>query len=88
VVEPRRRHAPGSVSPSPEAEAAIAAFIAVGDDVGAWLASTATGRELVARGWADDVATAAVLDADTVVPVLDGPSFAALAPDATGRHVP
>ena len=68
----------GATAASPEAEAAIAAFAAVRHDLGAWLPSTASGRELVARGWADDVATAAALDADDVVPVLDGPRFTAV----------
>ena len=79
VIEHRRAGAPAAVSPSPEAEAAVAAFAAVaaGGDLGAWLAATASGRELVVRGHADDVATAAVLDAEAAVPVLDGPRFVA-----------
>jgi 2-phosphosulfolactate phosphatase len=67
-----------AVAVSPEAEAAIAAFAAVGDDLGAWLAATASGRELAIRGWADDVVTAAALDAESAVPVLDGPRFVAM----------
>ena len=49
---------------------------------GAWLAATASGRELVVRGHADDVAAAAVLDAEAVAPVLDGPRFVARDPAA------
>jgi 2-phosphosulfolactate phosphatase len=67
-----------AVAVSPEAEAAIAAFAAVGDDLGSWLAATASGRELAIRGWADDVATATALDAESAVPVLDGPRFVAM----------
>ena len=75
----RARPSPAAASPSPEAEAAVAAFAAAaaGGDLGAWLAATASGRELVARGGADDVATAAALDAEAAVPVLDGPRFVA-----------
>ncbi len=85
VVEQRGREA--SASPSPEAEAAVAAFAAVGDDLAAWLASTASGRELVLRGWADDVATAALRDAETAVPVLDGSRFVTRAPSAPAGPV-
>ena len=89
VVE-HRRAVPGSVSPSPEALAAVAAYeaaAAAGDLVG-WLGSTASGRELVVRGWPDDVATAAALDAETTVPLLDGRRFVALAPDGPADHPP
>jgi len=73
------------VTVSPEARAATAAFADARTDLGAWLAATASGRELAARGWADDVATAAVLDAEAVVPVLDGAAFTAVTPDGAGH---
>lgn len=62
---------------SPEAHAAVAAFASVRDGLGAALSASVSGRELGARGYADDVAMAAALDAETVVPVLDGPAFVA-----------
>jgi 2-phosphosulfolactate phosphatase len=42
------------------------------------LADCASGRELIARGWEDDVATAAALDVATVVPVLVDGEFVPL----------
>jgi 2-phosphosulfolactate phosphatase len=71
---------------SPEAQVARAAFAAVRADLGGWLAEVGSGRELIERGWADDVATAAVLDAEAVAPVLDGPAFRGVTPPA-GRHL-
>lgn len=62
---------------SPEARAARAAFVAATDLAGDLLDSV-SGRELATRGWADDVRTAARLDADDVVPLLvDGAYTAA-----------
>jgi 2-phosphosulfolactate phosphatase len=88
AVLEHRAGAPGGTGPgpavSPEARAAVAAFRDAGDDLAAWLAATASGRELVARGWADDTVTAAALDADAVVPALDGPRFAAVEPAPAG----
>lgn len=63
---------------SPEALAAVAAFEAAAGDLDRWLASCGSGRELVARGFAADVAMAAELDAGTVVPVLRDGLFAPL----------
>ena len=60
---------------SPEARAAAAAFTAVAGGIGAALSDCASGRELAAIGFADDVATAAELDAAVVVPRLDGNRF-------------
>lgn len=62
---------------SPEALAARAAFAAVRPRLHDVLVDTASGRELVARGWADDVATAAALDATDRVAVLRGEEFVA-----------
>lgn len=53
---------------SPEAEVAAAAFRAA--DLPAALHACASGRELAAKGFADDVRMAAALDASSVVPVL------------------
>jgi 2-phosphosulfolactate phosphatase len=79
--------APGTgAAVSPEAGAAIAAFAAVGEDIGAWLAATASGRELAIRGWADDVATAATLDAESAVPVLVGSRFVAMSGGPSMAH--
>jgi 2-phosphosulfolactate phosphatase len=66
---------------SPEARGAAAALDGVGD-LGAALSGCASGRELVAVGWQDDLAAAADVDADTVVPLLSGGAFrdAAAAP--------
>jgi 2-phosphosulfolactate phosphatase len=65
---------------SPEARAAVATFDAACGDLGGWLAGSGSGRELAERGWADDVEAAAVLDAEAVAPVLDGPAFVGVAP--------
>lgn len=66
---------------SPEARAAAAALEGVGD-LGAALRGCASGRELVAVGWQDDLAAAADVDVDVVVPLLSGGAFrdAAAAP--------
>jgi 2-phosphosulfolactate phosphatase len=65
-------------TPSPEAEAAIAAFEHASGDLHGWLLRSGSGRELVARGWDDDVDMAAALDASTSVPALDGAAFVSL----------
>ena len=52
---------------SPEASAARAAFVDARPRLYDALSDCASGRELVARGWDDDVATAAALDVSTVV---------------------
>jgi 2-phosphosulfolactate phosphatase len=57
--------------PSPEARAAIDAFIAWDGD----LAATESGQELLGWGFGDDVAMAAEVDASTTVPVLRGHEF-------------
>lgn len=66
----------GRAGASPEARAARAAFTAVAD-LRAELLDCVSGRELAGRGWADDVETAARLDADDVVPVLVAGAFTA-----------
>jgi 2-phosphosulfolactate phosphatase len=69
--------AAGAPGLSPEARAAVAVFEAARGDLPAVLADSVSGRELADRGWADDVETAAQLDADAVVPVLDSGAFVA-----------
>ena len=66
---------PGSWVRSPEAAAAGAAYQAATPDLQGALASGASGRELVARGFADDVAVAAACDVSSVVPVLEDGVF-------------
>lgn len=58
--------------PTPEARFAEHAFRAVAEDLAAELAGCTSGRELVDAGFGADVAAAAALDADDVVPVLSG----------------
>ncbi|UMG94332.1 2-phosphosulfolactate phosphatase [Nocardioides sp. TF02-7] len=67
--------------PSPEAEHAAASYRRVADRLPDLLAACAGGRELAAMGYADDVAAAAAVDADTVVPLLTDDGFAAASPD-------
>lgn len=62
---------------SGEAQLARDAWLAVRGRVEAAIADAASGRELVERGWADDVRASAALDADRVVPVLDDGWFRA-----------
>ena len=68
-------HALGRRDLSPEAEAARAAYDAVHHDLGARLHDCASGRELDAIGFGDDVDIAAELDTSQVVPVLHGEAF-------------
>ena len=63
---------------SPEAAAARAAFVAARARLAEGLAGCTPGRELVARGLADDLDDAAALDATTAVPVLRAGVFRAL----------
>lgn len=70
-----------AVSPprcSPEAAAARAAFIHARPRLHDTLRECASGRELLARGWDDDVATSAALDVADVVCHLVGPTFTPL----------
>lgn len=55
---------------SPEARLAADAFAAVAGSESAVLADCAGGRELIARGFADDVDVAAVVDVASVIPEL------------------
>ena len=60
---------------SPEAQAARAAYDGLEGDVAAALHACASGRELDAIGFGDDVDVAAEVDASTVVPVLRDGAF-------------
>jgi 2-phosphosulfolactate phosphatase len=64
--------------PSPEARAAVAAFLDAAAHLPATLAGCASGRELAARGHAADLRLAAELDVSRVVPHLSGGAFAQL----------
>lgn len=66
---------------SPEARAAMAAFLAAEPHIHADLRGSASGRELLSLGWDDDVAAAADLDADHVAPLLTDGAFTAAATD-------
>jgi 2-phosphosulfolactate phosphatase len=55
---------------SPEAQAAAATFRGVQSDLAGLLQSCSSGKELLARGFAGDVALAATLDVSACVPVL------------------
>jgi 2-phosphosulfolactate phosphatase len=63
---------------SPEALAARAAFAAARPRLHDVLSDCSSGRELVIRGWSDDVAAASALDVTDRVPVLCGDEFVAL----------
>jgi len=75
---------PGDTA-SPEARAAVAAFDAARDDLRGWLRGCASGQELIAIGFGDDVDTAAAHDVDAVAPVLDGPAFTGVTPGDAGH---
>jgi 2-phosphosulfolactate phosphatase len=70
-------HAAGGRA-SPEARAAVAAFLDAAGDLPRLLAGCVSGRELAARGLAADLALAAELDVSTAVPCLHGGAFAQL----------
>lgn len=64
---------------SPEAAAARAAFLAARPHLHETFAASTSGRELVARGWDDDVATSAAHDVTSIAAVLDDERFVAAA---------
>lgn len=65
---------------SPEASAARAAFVAARPRLYEALCGSASGRELLDRGWEDDVATSAAHDVSTTVCVLVRNEFRAATP--------
>jgi len=60
---------------SVEAEAAAAAFERLRAGLGDSLAASASGRELIEAGRESDVEVASELDADDLIPILDGAAF-------------
>jgi 2-phosphosulfolactate phosphatase len=60
---------------SPEAAAARAAFLAARCHLHESLAASTSGRELIGRGWDDDVATCAALDVTDAAALLDDECF-------------
>jgi 2-phosphosulfolactate phosphatase len=60
---------------SPEAAAARAAFASARYRLVEHIARTASGRELLAQGWADDVGMAAAHDVSDVAPILRDGAF-------------
>lgn len=74
VIAALRRH--GGDRLSPEAAVAAGAFTGV-TDVRRTVETSASGRELIGEGYADDVAIATELDACEVVPVLVNGAFTA-----------
>ena len=60
---------------SPEAAAARAAFVAARPRLYDTLCTSASGRELLARGWEDDIATSAAHDVSTTICHLSGNEF-------------
>jgi 2-phosphosulfolactate phosphatase len=71
----RLEHQAGPLLLSPEASAAMAAWLPVERDVRAALEGSASGRELIAQGWPDDVTIAGELDASTALPLLCDGAF-------------
>ncbi|MEU6586272.1 hypothetical protein [Nocardia sp. NPDC046763] len=71
------------MSELPESMAARAGYSGI-PDVPALIGDCASGRELAAIGFGDDVAVAVEIDSSAAVPVLSGGSFA----DAAGRPLP
>lgn len=61
---------------SPEARAGAAAWRDARGEISEIALASASGRELVRRGWSDDVEVACAVDASAVVPVLRGEAFA------------
>ena len=66
----------GQPSLSPEAEAARLVYEGAGD-IPAFLAASASGRELAVAGYPEDVAAAAEVDASSAVPILIDGAFTA-----------
>ena len=65
---------------SPEAETAVRVFEAFRDDLESVLCESGSGRELIDRGFTEDVRLAAALDASRCVPVLKDGAYRAYRP--------
>jgi 2-phosphosulfolactate phosphatase len=65
-------------SVSPEAAVAIAAYLAVADDLPTTLRECSSGRELIQVGFAADIKLAAAVDVSTTVPILREHAFVRL----------
>ncbi|MFD3508876.1 2-phosphosulfolactate phosphatase [Nocardia sp. NPDC058666] len=74
----------GLTTPSPEART-VATLFDGSADVGTLITDCASGRELAAIGFADDVAIAIELDADATVPVLTDGAFINRGPNRSGH---
>jgi 2-phosphosulfolactate phosphatase len=77
-------HALGAKS-SPEARAAVAAFLDAAPDLPVTLTACASGRELAARGHAADLPLAAEHDVSRVVPILVDGAFSGVDPASRPR---
>ncbi|GIF76365.1 2-phosphosulfolactate phosphatase [Asanoa siamensis] len=71
--------ATGATDLSPEARAAASVYKGI-DDIARAVVDSASGRELAAQGFAEDVAIAVETDASDAVPVLRDGAFTAAAP--------
>jgi 2-phosphosulfolactate phosphatase len=65
--------------PSPEAAMAIAAFESLGKLCGPVIEGCSSGKELITRGFREDVVLAAELDASTTAPILQDGAFVQVA---------
>ncbi len=70
-------HLPAPLSRSPEARAAEAAFQSLAPDLAAVLTDCGSGRELIAKGYGQDVTHATRLNVYAAVPVLRGDALVA-----------
>lgn len=64
-----------SGSRSPEASAALAAFLSAQSDLEHWIQACSSGKELIARGHAQDVALASALNAGASAPQLTNAAY-------------
>jgi 2-phosphosulfolactate phosphatase len=72
---------PGTISP--EASAAVAAWNAARHDLNSFLASCVSGRELIDRGFEEDVRIASEVDVSETVPILHEGGYIRFGPEAT-----
>ncbi len=72
-------HRAGPALLSPEAEVALASWRSAAGSLADHLTACASGRELIEKGWGEDVSVARELDSSSVVPVLVDGAFRDLA---------